>query len=350
MTYEFANNYYHHIIKSFTMNIVTAYKTHRFIILFCLLASTAFSQSHNDIAYIAKFKGDRAAAVCYSFDDGIKDQYDITYPMFKKFGFPATFFVIPSQLVNDYASRPANGKYDNRMDWSQLRMMAANGMEIANHSWTHSKQLTKLNDQQLAEEINKADSAITANIGKRPLTFAYPWNAFDAHTQSAVLKNHIASREFQFGIGSRFTTEMGNKWIDGLIQKKEWGITMAHAMIKGFDTLKSPAVLEEHLRYVKQHEDQVWVTTFEHLTQYRVERDSSTLTTIQKHNQITIKINNPLPQTLYNYPLTLVVTIPSTANSIKATQGNKQLVVDRKAEKAMIDVLPDGQAINIDWK
>jgi hypothetical protein len=116
-----------------------------FILLF-LFVSTVYCQS--PAVYIAKFKGDRPAAVCYSFDDGIKDQYDITYTMFKKYGFVATFFVIPSQLVNDYSARPANGKYDNRMDWKQLKLMAADGMEIANHSWTHSKQLTTLNDQQ----------------------------------------------------------------------------------------------------------------------------------------------------------------------------------------------------------
>jgi peptidoglycan/xylan/chitin deacetylase (PgdA/CDA1 family) len=333
------------------MNTNNAFKTAKpvslLMILFCLIITTAYSQS--PAVYIAKFKSDRAAAVCYSFDDGIKDQYDITYPMFKKYGFTATFFVIPSQLVNDYNQRPANSKYDNRMDWKQLKEMAAYGMEIANHSWTHSKQLTTLNDQQLADEINKADSAITANIGKRPVTFAYPWNAFNAHTQAAVLKNHIASREFQFGIGSRFKTEDGNKWIDGLIAKKEWGITMAHTMIKGFDTLKSPAVLDEHLKYVKQHENQVWVTTFEHLTKYRVQRDSSTLTTTQKRNHITAKINITLPN-LYDEPLTLVVTVPASANAIKATQGGKQLPVNRNADKVMIDILLGGQDVNIDWK
>src|SRR6201995_1380642 len=196
-----------------------------FILWCCLWAPAAFSSPADSTVTIARFKGDRAAAVCYSFDDGIKDQYDITYPMFKKFGFTATFFVIPAYTVADYSSRPTDPKFDNHMDWNQLRTMAANGMEIANHSWTHSKKLTTLSDKQLADEIRKADSAILANTGKRALTFAYPWNDYNAHTQAAVLKDHIAAREFQFGIGSRFTTDMGNRWIDGLIKKKEWGIT-----------------------------------------------------------------------------------------------------------------------------
>src|ERR1700761_4932706 len=84
-----------------------------FVLLFGLSIPLVYGQAPNNIAYIAKFKGDRAAAVCYSFDDGIKDQYDITYPMFKKLDLTATFFVIPSQIVNDYSTRPANGKYDN---------------------------------------------------------------------------------------------------------------------------------------------------------------------------------------------------------------------------------------------
>jgi peptidoglycan/xylan/chitin deacetylase (PgdA/CDA1 family) len=325
-------------------------KKTKFIWLLCLFTSTAFSQPPDNSVYIARFEGDRPAAVCYSFDDGIKDQYDIAYPMFKKFGFTATFFVIPAYIVTDYAQRPANTKYDNHIDWKQLKIMAANGMEIANHTWTHSKPLTTLNDKQLSEEINKADSAIQANIGIRPVTFAYPWNAFNAHTQAVVLKNHIAAREFQFGIGSRFTTEMGNRWIDGLIEKKDWGITMAHAMTKGFDTLKSPGELEAHLKYVKQHENQIWVTTFGHLTKYRIERDSSSLAIIHKPNHITIKINSQLPDSIYNEPLTLVITLPSSVTSVKVSQGNKSLSVNRNANKLLVDATPNKQQVNIDWK
>jgi peptidoglycan/xylan/chitin deacetylase (PgdA/CDA1 family) len=328
----------------------TAFKPLMPILLLCLLASAALSQSHGDSVHIAKFKGDHDAAVCYTFDDGIKDQYDITYPMFKKYGFTATFFVIPAKIVNNNAKQPVNAPNNNCVDWAQLKEMAAYGMEIANHSWTHSKQLTTLTDKQLAEEINKADSAIQANIGVRPVTFAYPWNAFNAHTQAAVLKDHIASREFQFGIGSRFTTEAGNRWIDGLIAKKEWGITMAHAMVKGFDTLKSPAELDEHLKYVKQHESQIWVTTFEHLTKYRVERDSSSLTVSRKRNHIAIKINSPLPGALYNEPLTLVIPVPQAASNVKARQGGKPLTVNRIEGKLMVDALPGKVEVSIDWR
>jgi len=325
-------------------------KRAKFICAFYLITSTAFGQSPYDPIHIARFKGERLAAVCYTFDDGIKDQYDITYPMFKKFGFTATFFVIPAYIVNDYVTRPANAKYDNHMDWKQLKRMAADGMEIANHTWTHSKPLITLNDTQLLEEINKADSAIQANIGVLPVTFAYPWNAFNAHTQAVVLKNHIAAREFQFGIGTRFTTEMGNHWIDGLIEKKDWGITMAHAMVKGFDTLKSPGELEAHLKYVKQHENKIWVTTFEHLTKYRMERDSSSLDIVRKPNHITIKINSRLSDVIYNEPLTLVIALPSSSKDVKISQGNQSLTVNHTAGKLLVDAIPDGQAVNIDWK
>ena len=32
--------------------------------------------------------------VTYTFDDGLADQYTIAYPMFRKAGLPATFFII----------------------------------------------------------------------------------------------------------------------------------------------------------------------------------------------------------------------------------------------------------------
>ena len=36
--------------------------------------------------------------VTYTFDDGLADQYTIAYPMFRKAGLPATFFIIGSKV------------------------------------------------------------------------------------------------------------------------------------------------------------------------------------------------------------------------------------------------------------
>ena len=58
---------------------------------------------------IASFAGVCAEAgkcvVTYTFDDGLADQYTIAYPMFRKAGLPATFFIIGSKVGDSRGMR-----------------------------------------------------------------------------------------------------------------------------------------------------------------------------------------------------------------------------------------------------
>lgn len=314
-----------------------------------LIAVNVCGQQPSADVHIAKFNGNRVAAICYSFDDGIRDQYELAYPILKKYGLVATFFVIPSQVPDDEKSRASSPVFKSRITAGQLRLMSDEGMEIASHSWTHSKNLTKLNDQQLADEINKADSALFKITGKKPLTFAYPWNAFDQRTQAAVLKNHIASREFQFGMGSKFTAEMGNSWVDGLIKKQNWGIVMTHAIAHGFDSLSSPRVLDDHYQYVKKLQSQIWVATFADLSKYVKERDSTTITASWGKNKAEFRFNTSLDNKVYNLPLTLVIGLKG-ATQVDASQGGKRLTAKIDGDKILIDAVPGAGNVILKWK
>ena len=62
-----------------------------------LPAAVADSSVTPDAIRIAKFKGDRAAALSFTFDDNLRDQYDVAVPLPNKYGIRATFFVIPGR-------------------------------------------------------------------------------------------------------------------------------------------------------------------------------------------------------------------------------------------------------------
>jgi len=306
-----------------------------------------------DTVYISKFPRGRSAAVCYTFDDGIKDQFDIAYPMLREYGFPATFFIVPSQvrlcgngghIVSD------SSRYLNQINLCELKDMAEHEIEIANHSWSHTKDLTKISGDELIEEVEKASNAIEQMIGERPLTFAYPWNAYNARTQSIVLRTHIASREFQFGVGSNFSTEMGNRWIDGLIEKQTWGVAMIHAISSGFDALKSPEELKKHFQYVKQHEDSIWVASFASLIKYRVARESSSLAVSHYRKRLIIKLIAPHLKEVYDEPLTLVIEHKISPNKINIVQGTTNLSFSYDKGKLLLNALPNRGDIEVYWK
>ena len=55
-----------------------------------LFSNYAFS---SDSIYVARYKGDKACAISYTFDDGLAEQYTLAAPQLEKRGFRGTFCV-----------------------------------------------------------------------------------------------------------------------------------------------------------------------------------------------------------------------------------------------------------------
>ena len=88
--------------------------------------------------YVAKYKGDRACAISYTFDDGLAEHSTVAAPELEKRGFRGTFWV-----CGYYTEQGASAKVP-RMTWDELREMSKKGHEVSSHSWAHknAKRLT----------------------------------------------------------------------------------------------------------------------------------------------------------------------------------------------------------------
>lgn len=312
------------------------------LIFLMLFAQQLVSGQDKPIVRIAKFYEDKSAAVCYAFDDGLLDQAEIAVPLLEKYGFTGTFFIIPSQISE-------NNKKEGwgRINWTTLKKMAANGHEISNHSWSH-KNMKTLSDKELIQEIEMADNVILEKIGQKPVTFAYPYNSFDERVHNAVFKDHIAAREFQFGIGTHFTTQQGNVWVEKLVKDGNWGITMIHGISKGFDFLSSPKVLDDHFKFVKNLESDVWVSTFSNIIKYVHERDSSAVGVQYKRNKIICHLSNKLNTLIYNQPLTLIIEVEN-ASSVEARQLGKLIPVKVFKDKILVNAMTGSGSLRLKW-
>lgn len=67
-------------------------------------------------------------AVILSFDDGHKDHYTEAFPLLKKHGSKAVFFIITNKAESD-------PKFAN---WAEIKEIADAGFEIGSHSVSHS--------------------------------------------------------------------------------------------------------------------------------------------------------------------------------------------------------------------
>ncbi len=112
--------------------------------------------------------------VVISFDDGWKDQYDKAVPILKKYGFPATFFVITDSVGHsDY------------MSWEQLRELSDSGRDIQPHSRTHAR-LSVLPLEQAQREIVDSKRAIEERLHKTVSVFGYPFGSYSDEVISLV--------------------------------------------------------------------------------------------------------------------------------------------------------------------
>jgi peptidoglycan/xylan/chitin deacetylase (PgdA/CDA1 family) len=106
-------------------------------------------------------------AVALTFDDGYLDNYEVAFPLLRKYGMVGTFFV-----TTGFTDTPGY------MTWEMLAEMAEAGMAIEAHSVTHAD-FTKITPAQLARELAAPKSQIEEHLGRPSRFLAYPGGRFD---------------------------------------------------------------------------------------------------------------------------------------------------------------------------
>lgn len=118
-----------------------------------------------------KAKKTQVNMIALTFDDGPSAE---TTPkvldILKKYNIKATFFVMGQHVEGNEAI---------------LKRMAAEGHEIANHSWSHPN-LTKLSPEQIRQEIEQTQSAIENVTGKRPTMLRPPYGSINQTVMDTV--------------------------------------------------------------------------------------------------------------------------------------------------------------------
>lgn len=292
---------------------------------------------------IARYKGDCAAAISYTFDDGLLEQFTELFPQLKKYDIKASFCVNGS-TINRYEHLVSIGdtadvliKEKPRMTWKMLREMSNQGQEITSHGWAH-KNVKKLEGEALRYEVQHNDTVIWQHTDVFPRTFFYPGNAKSPEKVAYCEQNRVGSRTEQVSIGSKRDEAWLRQWVEGLIRDGKWGVGMTHGISRGYDHFKDPQVLWNHFDYISKLRDQVWVATFHDVSAYVKERDAVKLKVKAGKNQIEVTPKLVLNAELFNESLTLVVD----HTLLSATQDGKQLKVSNKKGRGLVDFNPHG--------
>jgi len=119
--------------------------------------------------------------VILTFDDGYLDVYTYAYPLLKKHGFVATFFLVTAPIDQE------NPEY---VTWDQVALMHEGGMEFGAHSYTHPDLRDKPVDYIVWQVVGSKE-AIEARTQEPVRVFSYPSGAYDQLVVDVLRSAHF---------------------------------------------------------------------------------------------------------------------------------------------------------------
>lgn len=291
--------------------------------------------------YVARFLGNRRCAVTYTFDDGLKEHFTKVFPVLRKLGLKATFCIMGKATDSEvYVGKP-------RMTWSELKKMQSDGQEISSHGWSHMTMKGRT-VAEIRKELWLNDSAFIRHFGHKALTVCYPGNAIDSQAVAIASEGRVTTRLYQLPVGeevNKITSEKLDHWLNELLKKGKWGITMTHGISMGYDRFFNPDILWNHLRKVSNMKDSVWVGTLAEVGAYIRERKAVRLTVKLRGRTIIVTPELSLDKSIFNQPLTMVVEHGDLVESV--CQAGRRLRTKLNQSTCLFDFSPYDGAIEI---
>jgi peptidoglycan/xylan/chitin deacetylase (PgdA/CDA1 family) len=147
--------------------------------------------------FLAWRRGEKAIpskSAIITFDDGWKSQYEVAWPILKKFNYPVTLFIYTEGI------KPGHFSGGESMSWEMLAEMRDAGVDIQGHTATHSdlrkpydkvakKKLSPEEyEQWLDKEVAGSKQMIEQKLGVKVNCFAVPYGFHNAHIEEVVMK------------------------------------------------------------------------------------------------------------------------------------------------------------------
>jgi peptidoglycan/xylan/chitin deacetylase (PgdA/CDA1 family) len=147
--------------------------------------------------FLAWRRGEKAIpskSAIITFDDGWKSQYDVAWPIMKKFEYPLTLFIYTEGI------RPGRFSGGESMSWEHLAEMRDAGVDIQGHTVTHSdlrKPYDKVAKKKLSpdeyeawlqNEVAGSKQTIEQKLGVKVNCLAVPYGFHNDHVREVTIK------------------------------------------------------------------------------------------------------------------------------------------------------------------
>ena len=114
--------------------------------------------------------------VVITMDDGYENNFTYAYPVLKKYGFPATVFIITNYM----------GTAPGYLNWDEVKEMSKHKISIGGHTKNHVYLPAINKEDVLWDEIAGCKKAIEEHIGMPVDYFCFPFGGFTKELQMLV--------------------------------------------------------------------------------------------------------------------------------------------------------------------
>lgn len=131
---------------------------------------------------------ERNDSIAITFDDGLTNFGELAAPHLIERGLPATVFLATAHVGTYNAWDDENRQTIPRLSvlsWDEIRGLSEKGIDFGGHGHTHIP-LRGLSANIVRDEVAGCHDRISAELGRRPRTFAYPYGACDDASVEAV--------------------------------------------------------------------------------------------------------------------------------------------------------------------
>ncbi len=150
--------------------------------------------------------------LCITMDDGYYSNYDLAYPLFKKYRVPASVFAVTDYVTNQIGIQ--------KFTWSQAATMEKSGyMKVYSHTADHQPVVAG-EEEAFLDSMQRSEETLTENLStKHVKAMAYPNGRYteesqrlleeDGYVLQFTVENSVITRQTKRNAIPRITIESG---------------------------------------------------------------------------------------------------------------------------------------------